>query len=217
MSEKAKPRTDWDAVERDFRAGVLSNREIGERHGCSEGMVRKKAKALGWTRDLGAKVAAKAEDIMRRKVAQGERTPENIATEREIIETNAEAIVSVRMAHRVNIKRATGIVLKLLDELDIQTENRELFEKLGDIMFSPDKNGQDKLNEAYHAVISRAERTKSMKLLADSLKVLITLEREAWSIGIEQEKPDDLTNMTEAELDAKIEEVYGRLRGSGAR
>ena len=216
MSEKAK-RTDWDAVERDYRAGLLSNREIGERHGCSEGMVRKKAKALGWTRDLGAKVAAKADDLMRRQVAKSERTPENVATEREIIETNAQAIVAVRMSHRSNISKATGIVLKLLDELEIQTDNRELFDKLGDIMFSPDKNGQDKLNEAYHAVISRGERTKSMKALADSLKVLVTLEREAWSIGIEKEGPGDLEKMTESELDAKIEEVYGRLRGSGAR
>lgn len=208
-----KKRTDWDAVERDFRAGVLSNREMADRHGCSEGMVRKKAKALGWVKDLGAKVAAKADDLMRKQVARAERTPENIATEREIIETNAEAIVSVRMSHRTNVKRATGIVLKLLDELDIQTDNVELFEQLGDMMRAPDKNGQDKLNDAYHAVISRGERTKSMKALADSLKVLIGLEREAWSIGVEQQKPDDLTTMTEAELDAKITEVYGRLRG----
>lgn len=217
MSKEGKKHTDWDAVERDYRAGVLSNREIGERHGCSEGMVRKKARQLGWVKDLGAKVAAKADDLMRRRVAREERTPENLATERDIIETNAEAIVGVRMAHRANIKRSTGVVLKLLDELEAQTDNNELFQQLGDLLRSPDKNGQDKLNDLYHAVISRAERTKSMKLLADSLKVLVTLEREAWSIGVEKEKPDDLTTLSEAELDAMIEEKYVSVRNSGAR
>ncbi|EOK2809978.1 hypothetical protein ACJY85_000562, partial [Escherichia coli] len=55
-------------------------------------------------------------------------------------------------------------------------------EKLGELMFDPDDKGQDKLNDLYHKIISLPSRVKSMKDLSDSLKTLIGLEREAYSI-----------------------------------
>jgi hypothetical protein len=47
-----KPRShvDWQAVEEAHRAGVLSIRQIGRRHGVSDTAIRKRAAALGWTR-----------------------------------------------------------------------------------------------------------------------------------------------------------------------
>ncbi|HHD7578734.1 TPA: hypothetical protein ACOVI3_002944, partial [Escherichia coli] len=50
------------------------------------------------------------------------------------------------------------------------------------IMFDPDDKGRDRLNEIYQKVISLPSRVKSMKDLSDSLKTLIGLEREAYSI-----------------------------------
>jgi hypothetical protein len=42
---------DWIGVEGAYRAGVDPLRAIGEKYGLSEGMIRKKAKQQGWTRD----------------------------------------------------------------------------------------------------------------------------------------------------------------------
>ena len=57
MSEKPKkPRVDWEAVERDYRAGVLTLREIGERYDCSHVAITKRAKKEGWVRDLAPKI-----------------------------------------------------------------------------------------------------------------------------------------------------------------
>lgn len=53
-----RPNADMIAVERDYRAGVLSNREIARNYGVTETAVRKWAKARGWTRDLKARVAS---------------------------------------------------------------------------------------------------------------------------------------------------------------
>ncbi len=214
-----KKRTDWEAVERDYRAGILSNREIAERHGCSEGMVRKKAKnsVPPWERDLGAKIRQKADDLVRKQVAAKEMTPEKVATEREIIETNAQAIVSVRMSHRTDIASAKTLVMELLGEVVHQTRHKDLYEQLGDLLRQPDENGNDKLNDLYHKIIDRDGRVKSTKLLTDSLKTLIGLEREAWSIGEDKERPDDLTNLSEEELDTKIADLYERQQSARAR
>lgn len=42
--------TDWAAVEADFRAGKLSNVQIANKFGVTEGAIRKRAKAGGWVR-----------------------------------------------------------------------------------------------------------------------------------------------------------------------
>lgn len=47
----AKTAIDWIAVEGAYRAGVDSLRTIGHKHGLSEGMIRKKARQQGWSRD----------------------------------------------------------------------------------------------------------------------------------------------------------------------
>ena len=44
------PKLDWSAIYTDWCAGRLSNRELAAKHGCSEGAIRRRAKAEGWTR-----------------------------------------------------------------------------------------------------------------------------------------------------------------------
>lgn len=46
MSKNRK--VDWGAVEKDYRAGKLSNRQIAEKHSIAESYVRKKAAERGW-------------------------------------------------------------------------------------------------------------------------------------------------------------------------
>lgn len=41
---------DWERIEGDYRAGILSLREIAEAGGCTEGAIRKRAKRDGWDR-----------------------------------------------------------------------------------------------------------------------------------------------------------------------
>ena len=48
----AKPRADWDAVERDYRTGKYSLRELQARHGADHSLILRKARKEGWTQDL---------------------------------------------------------------------------------------------------------------------------------------------------------------------
>ncbi|MCB8475874.1 hypothetical protein KGG49_13370 [Klebsiella aerogenes] len=176
----AKP--DWEAIETAYRAGVMSLREIASQHGISEGAIRKRAKRDDWSRDLNAKIQQKADDLVRKQEVRKQVRNESTLTERVLIEATAEVIATVRMEHRGDIRRARELTNTLFDELGAQCADVSALEQLGDIMFVPDDKGRDRLNEIYQKVISLPSRVKSMKDLSDSLKTLIGLEREAYSI-----------------------------------
>lgn len=173
---------DWEAIETAYRAGVMSLREIASQHGISEGAIRKRAKRDDWLRDLNAKIQQKADDLVRKQEVRKQVRNESTLTERVLIEATAEVIATVRMEHRGDIRRARELTNMLFDELGAQCADVSALERLGDIMFDPDDKGRDRLNEIYQKVISLPSRVKSMKDLSDSLKTLIGLEREAYSI-----------------------------------
>lgn len=173
---------DWEAIETAYRAGVMSLREIASQHGISEGAIRKRAKRDDWLRDLNAKIQQKADDLVRKQEVRRTVRNESTLTERVLIEATAEVIATVRMEHRGDIRRARELTSTLFDELGAQCADVSALEQLGDIMFDPDDKGRDRLNEIYQKVISLPSRVKSMKDLSDSLKTLIGLEREAYSI-----------------------------------
>lgn len=173
---------DWEAIESAYRAGVLSLREIASQHGISDTAIRKRAKKEEWTRDLAAKVKAKADDLVRKREVRAKVRSENQISERELVEATAEAIANVRMEHRGDIKRARELANLLFSELSAECTDVESLHKLGELMLSRDDKGQDKLNDLYHKIISMPQRVKSMKDLSDTLKTLIGLEREAYSI-----------------------------------
>lgn len=178
----ARKPIDWERVEADYCAGIKSLREIAAEHGTKEGTIRSRAKAQDWVRDISAKVAAKAQQISRKEDSRSISRSEKAATEREIIEASAQAIVNVKLSHRKSIQRHRNLVEALTAELEDQTGNREVFEQLGELMRSPDDRGVDKLNDLYKKIIATPQRIDSMKKLAETLKHLIYLEREAFDI-----------------------------------
>ncbi|MFK8398159.1 hypothetical protein M2D07_006570 [Pseudomonas sp. BGr12] len=173
---------DWEAIELDYRAGIKTLRQIAGEHGITHGAVNKRAKANGWERDLSAKIQQKADALVSKSAVSTSVSTETKLAERQVIEANAEAVATVRLAHRRDIQRSRSIVMRLLDELELQTgpETVVLLEQLGDLMRREDDKGQDKLNDLYHKLISLPGRAKTMKDLGESLRVLVLLERQAF-------------------------------------
>lgn len=56
MMDAPKKKTDWEAVERDYRATNLTLRELADKHGCHNSSIAAQIKRHGWTRDLSAAV-----------------------------------------------------------------------------------------------------------------------------------------------------------------
>ena len=177
-----KPVTDWESVEREYRAGIRSGRDIGAEFGCSHTAIQKKADKEGWTRDLAAKIRAKANEKVAKEQVAKSVAMETSVTEQAIIEANATMQADIILAHRSDIRRNRELAKALLVELEGQTGNLELFAQLGTLLNAPDEKGIDKLNDLYRKVISLPSRVDSMKKLAETLKTLIGLEREAFGI-----------------------------------
>lgn len=216
MSEKGRTQSDWERIERDYRAGVKSVREIAAQHSVSHTAIQKRAKADGWERDLNAKIKAKAEAKVAKAQVAKLVAIENKATEAQLVEVNAEALAQVRLSHRADIGRARSLVSKLLGELEATTDNAELFAQLGEMLRQPDDNGRDRTNDLYRKVISLSGRVSDLKALSEAMTKLVTLERQAWSMDEPaKSNDDDPTGMTDDELDAKINARLGAL-GAGA-
>ncbi|MGS0546719.1 hypothetical protein ACU8WE_29815 [Pseudomonas parakoreensis] len=186
-----KQPTDWERIEQLYRAGVLSLREIAIAcPGPNHVAIARRAKKFGWVQDLSAKIKAKANDLVTRQAVTADVTAERAVSDKAVIEINAQAIASIRMAHRGDIARGRRLTNKLLDELEGLTDNRELFDQLGELMRDPDDNGFDKRNDLYGKVISLPGRSKTMKEMADTLKTLVSLERQAFNLDeAEGDKP----------------------------
>ena len=187
MSER-KTAPDWERIEQDYRAGVLSIREIAGQHGVSHVAIGKRAKVQGWERDIAAKAQAKADALVTRRMVTSQVTSEKAVTERQLIEATAQVIADVRMRHRGDIGRALRLSMMLLAELEGQTNSLELLEQLGELMRSEDERGQDKRNDLYNKIIATPGRIDSIKKLSETLKNLIGLEREAYGLKAEPQE-----------------------------
>lgn len=182
MAQPKKAAPDWERIEADYRAGLLSVREIAASQGISHTAIQKKAKAEGWERDLAKRIQDKAEALVAKREVASQVATETAATDRVIVEANAEVIASIRLEHRKDIARSRSLAMALLGELEAQTGDIELFEQLGELLRSPDDKGMDRLNDLYQKVISTPGRIDGMKKLSETLKNLIGLEREAYGL-----------------------------------
>ncbi|HFT0295853.1 TPA: hypothetical protein ACH1TS_000375 [Proteus mirabilis] len=194
-------RPDWEAIESAYRAGVMSIREIASQYEITHQAISKRAKKEGWERDLKAKVKARAENLVAKREVASLVATEKAISERQLIEANAEVIANVRMEHRGDIRRARELTNNLFDELSAECADVPALRKLGELMFSPDDNGRDKLNDIYHSIISLPERVKSAKALSETLKNLVGLERQAY--GLDDAQP----NKTASQLSELMDDL----------
>lgn len=189
MREKREP--DWAAIERDYRAGILSVRAIAGREGISDTTIRKHAKASGWARDLADKVIDRAramvrQDICREFSGQGlrdgshaQRAREGENFELDACQSAADAIIGTLREHRQDIRQARENVRRLFDELgdlsDVSIRDL-LAENTG-----PDADS-DRAARAMQKALTLANRAGVVRDLSVALKTAIELERQALQI-----------------------------------
>lgn len=207
MSDK-KPAPDWELIETLYRAGILSVREIGLSQGVSHTAINKRARLQEWDRDLKAKIKAKADSLVSKAEVSTQVSTEIKVSEKQVVDSNAQLIADIRMDHRKNIGRNRRLVLKMMEELESMTDNRELFAQLRDIIESVDGNDEDgksdayeKMQQAFRGALSLPGRVKMSKELSETLRVLIALERQAYGIDEgsgEESYEDRLARLMEA-------------------
>lgn len=171
----ARKQYDWEAIEKEYRAGKLSIRAIADQFGCNEKSIRKKAIQFGWERDLSAKVAEKVRnDLVRNEV----RTSDHL-DEKGIVEQAAATQIQVIREHRTSITGARNLIAKLYAELEAQTDGTDLIETL---KLALEQNDIASYGRIVDRLTSLPTRIKGFNDLANALKTLIGLERQSFGI-----------------------------------
>lgn len=118
MASNDKKRADWEAIEREFRAGQFSLRAIAAAHGITEGAIRKRAKAEGWERKLADKVRdAVREKLLRDDAGTQDGTHQQRASDKEVVEAAALRGLAVVTSHRKDLQQLHGLKRVLADRL----------------------------------------------------------------------------------------------------
>lgn len=213
-----KPQIDWERIELDYRAAVKTLRQIADEHGISHGAINKRAKRDGWERNLTEKIQAKADALVSKAAVSKEVSKEGRIAENAVIEANALTQAGVRLAHRADIERTRRLCMGMLTELEQQSADPALITEAADILRStpPEemtKEKRAKLAEAAAKAGSLQARSGVMRSLAESLKSLIALERQAF--GIREEMPEPPPPGIEAVSTKELLAVVHALKGAG--
>lgn len=193
-SPKTEP--NWVRIEADYRAGVKTLRQIAAEHGLTHGAVNKRAKRDDWTRDLAAKIRAKADALVSRAQVSTEVSEQRLATEKQVVDAGATTQATVRLDQIDKIRRGGVAVMRLLDEVEKQSIDPTLFEDI-ETALAARKPGEDlseptkhKMSEGLNKALSLGARTSVLRQLMEALRIQVTLEREAYGID-PRDKPAD--------------------------
>ncbi|HDI5943958.1 TPA: hypothetical protein POA93_002308 [Escherichia coli] len=162
---------DWEAIESAYRAGSLSVRAIGEKHGVNHATILKRANKEGWQRDLTEKVRTATKAKVTKSVTK-DSNQSPVVTDDEIIDQASDEAAAVIMAHREGLAAWRGITNKLRDFLE-----------------------DAEITEDNHASMSR-----SITAGVDAQIKVINAERKAYNLDTEEgnKTVDDLSNLMDS-------------------
>jgi len=191
MRDAPKPAPDWQQIELDYRAGIKTLRQIGGEQGVTEAAIRKRAKREDWTRDLSGRIAAKAEELVRKSAVRKMVRKNDFAyPESLVVKTISQCVAGISETHRALLERSIQVSAQLLE----LAEGPEM---------EPEK------------------RARMFRIVTDSMDTVIRLQRQAWGMDpkngtrLDAQKEGDATGL--AQLGAMVRALAQTQRGEIAR
>ena len=177
--DSPKKRADWEAIERDYRTGRYTLRELEGRHGVSYAEISRHSKKQGWTKDL-RDIIKHATDaaLLRETVTEAQKD----VTETILIA--AEMNKAVILGHRTDIKATRDVTAILLHELSIASLLAEDQEILSQVLAGSGAEPVDeaRARAAVQKALSITNRIQGVKALADTFDKLQVAERRAFGL-----------------------------------
>lgn len=189
IAAPGKRRADWEAVERDYRTGRFTLRELETQHGVSYAQISRKAKELRWSKDL-REVIKQATDaaVLRETVTQAQKDTTDTVL------VAAEVNKQVILAHRTGLQALTDVKRALLLQISQAAQHLPDLQEVVEMVRKPDENGVDRANDALRKAMSRSALVDDLKKLADVDEKVRKGEREAF--GLDAAADGDATGQT---------------------
>jgi len=204
-----KPRRskiDWDAVERDWRTGKFTSREIASKYGVSHTAINQRARDGQWTQDLSEHIRQATNAKLTQALVSNE-VAGNFQALSTTVQIAAEINAQVILKHRTGLQRITNIKERLLDQIEQAAQQLPELAAAIEMVRNPDENGLDKANDALRKAMSRTALVDDLKKLAEVDEKVRKGEREAFNIktddenaGIERRPKRILLDFVDAEV-----------------
>lgn len=202
----APKKVDWTLIEADWRAGIKPLTQIVEEYKEQTGTTISRASIgnhfnkLKIDRDLEPAIRQKAAVKVTKSMVTGKESVTNkkddvTLSDNQIVDKSSTLLADLQLRHRKDVGHNKSIVLKLLSELDFQTDNQDLYEQLLDLVdqdlnYVKDGEKESKAQQdrrykrrvAFEKALSTGGRIDSVKKLAEALRILIDMERKIHGI-----------------------------------
>lgn len=198
MSEGRK-RVNYDLIEPGWRAGIKTPGQLAAEYTEATGepvtrvAICKHFEKAKIPRDLKAKIQAKADAVVSAALVAAEVAPETKVTETLTVEVEAQVQARIRITHRQDIAKGRTLLMDLFEELRGQCTNQDLIVEVRDALANLEQTaeGKARLMDAWYQMAGLNSRAKTLKLLAESLRIVIDKEREAFGMEAKGGGPAD--------------------------
>lgn len=220
-TNKAQPRKrsnpiDWEAIERDYRLGRMTDGELATKHGVSrETIVRRRERERAkdpsrWCKDLGDQVRAAASALLVQEAVTAASQEGHSGAVTGVLAA-AEVIRGVISSHRKDVVKARSVAAGLLEELDALPARMDDLKAAIAACAGDDDEKRKQLEADLREAARLHARIGSAQKLADTMLKLQAIERRAHSIPDEGPSAGgDFDDMTDAELDARIDALMAK-------
>lgn len=177
-AKSKRPPVDWEAIEKEYRLGQLTVRQIARQHGIAASSITRKAEKGEWTRDLTDEIRAKTQAALLRNTKNA--TPERNTPSREEVAVAVETRVTLVRTHQSGLARLRSIAEKLAGQLDADSDDIKEIESAIEEETAGDKSGERRARML--KAVSLGSRAGIAQQLSQVLKNLIPLERQAFNL-----------------------------------
>jgi hypothetical protein len=188
-----KKKTDWEAVERDYRTGKYTLRELETKHGASNSLISRKARNEEWVQDLAIVIQQATEAKLIEKLTEEQVVAQEVRKEvrkgaqsaqkvRNTVDAMAVVARDVILEHRTGLKEIAAVKKMLVDQIRQAAVHIVDLEEVIEMVRRPDDNGMDKANDALRKAMSRSALADDLKKLSDVDEKVRKGEREAFKL-----------------------------------
>jgi hypothetical protein len=201
-----RKRIDWEAVERDYRTGRFTLRELEAKHGPNNATIGRRAEREGWTKDLADAIrqATNAKLIAATTQQECSSAQQSAAT---TVLAAAEIGKQVILGQRSRVGQAIEVSMRMLAELDTTTTRADeigaMFERVTEDM---DSQSMAAVQAQFREFMRLHSRVSSAQKLMDALGKAQTLERQAFSLD-DPNKPQAPRSVYESDDDELLAEI----------
>jgi len=196
-----RKRYDWEKIETQFRANVLSVRQIAREHDIGESTIRNRAKTNGWVKDLSRDIIKRSKE----KISTSDRY--GIDTTEQIIEDAATEVADIVLSHRDDLRALRCLEVDLIDRVKADGKlpsKTEVCAMLAEI--ERKKNNGEPVDDIMIPddvqELSIKDRAITINRITDARIKRIDADRKAYNMDGGRE--DETADMTESEIDAEL-------------